>query len=224
MIVAAEGAGARAGLTAGLGVPSSSLIVATEGVRRSAGTVGFSAAAADVPIGRPVSCIGTGARSTTLAVKSAAVAANSGALPSSSVVIVPVVERGASGVVPVVVMNYVSVVPIGSPMIPPPSIATEETDSKTDAEREVGAAIPDSRIGVPSGPRHNRISINQPRIIRGNIDDFWVRRLNDDRRALRLNGLLRRVLKIAGLFSPLAHYLHGIHHVLFLIVVGVAKG
>ena len=224
MIIAAEGARAGTALTSGLGVPSCGLVVATERLRRSAGTVEFSAAPADVTAGRPVPCTGTGPRTATVAGKSTAVAANSAALPSSSVVIVPVVERGASGVVPVVVMNYVSVVPIRSPVIPTPSIATEETDSKTYAEREVGAAIPDSRIGVPSGPRHDGVSVNQPWIIRRDIDDLWVSRLNDDRRALRLNGLLRRVLKIACLFSSLAHHLHGIHYILFLIVVGIAEG
>jgi hypothetical protein len=34
--------------------------------------------------------------------------------------------------------------------------------------------------------------------------------------------LLRRGLQIAGLLRTLAHHLHGIHHVLLLVVVGVS--
>src|SRR4029077_27028 len=109
------------------------------------------------------------------------------------------------------------------PMIPPPSIAAKETDSKTEAEREIGAAIPYSGIGIPSGPRHDGVSINQPWIVRGNVNDLGISRLNDDCRALRFYGLLRRVLKIAGFLRALAHHLHGIHYILFLIVVGIAK-
>jgi hypothetical protein len=39
---------------------------------------------------------------------------------------------------------------------------------------------------------------------------------------LRRYGLLRRGLKIAGFLRPLAHHLYGIHHILLLVVVGVA--
>jgi hypothetical protein len=39
---------------------------------------------------------------------------------------------------------------------------------------------------------------------------------------LRGYDLLRRGLKITGFFRPLAHHLDGIHHILLLVVVGVA--
>jgi hypothetical protein len=36
-------------------------------------------------------------------------------------------------------------------------------------------------------------------------------------------GLLRRGLKIAGSLRALAHHLHGIHHILLLVIVGIAQ-
>ena len=107
-------------------------------------------------------------------------------------------------------------------MIPAPSKTSEEADSEAHSEREVRAAIPNSGIRVPSRPRHDGISVSHPRIIRGDVNDLGVSGLNDDRRALRRYDLLRRGLKIAGFFRPLAHHLDGIHHILLLVVVGVA--
>ena len=36
------------------------------------------------------------------------------------------------------------------------------------------------------------------------------------------HALLRRRLEIAGLLRPLAHHLYGVHHILFLVVIGIA--
>src|SRR5271165_1017870 len=172
-----------------------------------------SAAPADVPVGRPVPRVVGG---------TAVVAVNSARSSPASVVDVPVVKRAAPGVVVVVVIVYVSVVPIASPMIPAPSPTSEPTDSKADSEPEGGAVIPDSGIRVPTRPRHDGISINHPRIVRGDVNHLGVSRLNDDCRVLRGYGLLRRGLEIAGFLRPLAHHLYGIHHILSLVVVSVA--
>jgi hypothetical protein len=39
---------------------------------------------------------------------------------------------------------------------------------------------------------------------------------------LRRYRLLWRGLEIAGLLRALAHHLHGIHHILLLVVIGIA--
>src|ERR1700730_7136649 len=215
MVVAAEGARAGAALTAGFSVSSGSSGVSLERPVRCAGTVVNPATAADVPVGRPAPCFG--ART-----QSAAGAVNPAVSASASVKIVPVVKRGAPGVVPVVVINCVTVMPIESPMRPAPSKTAEEAGPEPDSEREVRAAIPDSGIRVPPRPRHYGTSVNQPRIIRGDVNDIGTSRLNDGRRALRRYGLLRRGLKIAGFLRSPAHHLYGIHHILLLVVVGVA--
>lgn len=75
---------------------------------------------------------------------------------------------------------------------------------------------------VPPRPGPYGISVNQPRIVRGHVNDSRVSRLNDDGRALGRYGLLWRGLKIPGLLRSLRHRLQGIHYVLLLIVIGVA--
>ena len=142
---------------------------------------------------------------------------------ASSVVIVSVVKRIAVGVIPGMVINWVSVMPIESPMTPTPSKTCKEADSEADAEGEIWTAEPDSGIWVPTRPCHDRSSVNQPRIIRRNVNDIGASGLNVNRRALRLHRLLRRGLQIARCLRLLAHHLNGIHHVLLLIVVGVAQ-
>src|SRR5271166_6189735 len=239
MVVAAKGARVDAALTVWFTVSPSRLGVSAERMGRRARTVVNSSARSGVPVGRPVPRVVGG--TAVVAVSSAApadvpvgrpvprvvggtavVAVNSARSSPASVVVVPVVKRAAPGVVVVVVIVYVSVVPIASPMIPAPSPTSEPTDSKADSEPEGGAVIPDSGIRVPTRPRHDGISINHPRIVRGDVNHLGVSRLNDDCRVLRSYGLLRSGLKSAGLLRPLAHHLYGIHHILSLVVVGVA--
>src|SRR5258708_31645038 len=94
---------------------------------------------------------------------------------------------------------------------PPHPIPAVEADSEADSEREVRTPIPDSGIGIPARPRHDRTAVNHPRIIRGDVDNLGASRLNDDGRVLRRYGLLRRAFKISGFLRPLAHHLYSIH-------------
>src|SRR5258708_2873200 len=107
-------------------------------------------------------------------------------------------------------------------MNPAPSKNSEPTDSEADSERKVRSLSPDAGIRVPPRPRQDGISVNQPWIVRGDVDDLGGSRLNDDRRALRLYRLLRSALKIAGLLGSLAHHLDGIHPIRLLVVIGGA--
>src|SRR5208283_2334700 len=213
MVVAAKGSRLDAALTLWFTVSSSRLGVSAERMGRCAGTVVNSATRSGVPVGRPVPH----------ARRASAFAVNSAGPSSTSVVVVPVVKRAAPGVVVVVVIVHVSVMPIASPMTPAPSPTSEPTDSKADSEPEGRAVIPDSGIRVPIRPRVDWVSVNHPRIVRRDVNHLGISRLNDDRRVLRGYGLLRRGLKSAGLLLPLAHHLYGIHHILSLVVVGVAQ-
>src|ERR1700674_2138735 len=107
--------------------------------------------------------------------------------------------------------------------MPTPAKATEVSDSKTQTEREVRAAIPNSGIRVPSRPRHYWASVNQPWIICRNIDHFWICRFNNDGLSLRCYRLLLRALQISCLLRALAHYLHCIHYLLLLVHIGVSE-
>ena len=121
------------------------------------------------------------------------------------------------------VIKRVVVMPVESPVTPSPSKTAEPADSEAKSKRQVRTAKPDSRIWIPSRPRYDGISVNQPRIIRGDIYNIRISRLNFHCRVLRRYSLLRCVLQIAGLFRFLAHELYRIHHILLLVVVGVTK-
>src|SRR6266849_1903326 len=106
MVVVAEGARADAALTAGFCIASSSLGGSVERRSRWAGAVVISAARSGVPIWRPVPFIAAGTIPAPVAVISAAVAINSAARISTSIVVVAVIKRVAPGAVPLVIMNY----------------------------------------------------------------------------------------------------------------------
>ena len=127
MVVVAEGTRADAALTARFGVSSSSAIVSFKRPGRWGGTVFGPAAAQSVRIGRPVPFIAAGTISTPVAV-------NSAARISASIVVVAVIKRVATRVVPFVIMNYDSVMPIGPPMMPAPAVTSEVADSEADSE------------------------------------------------------------------------------------------
>src|SRR5271170_4717235 len=209
MIVVAESARVNAGLASRLSVSSSSLGISAERANRCARIVVNAGSASSI-----ASAVGVHA---TLHVRCHAPRA------SSPVVTVAVIKRIAPGVVPCMVIGRVSVMPIESPMTPPPPKTGKEADSEADSEGEIGTAEPDSGIWIPTRPCHDRNSVNQPRIICRNVNDIGAGGLNVNRRALRLHRLLGRGLQVARCLRPLPHHLNGIHHVLLLIVVGVAQ-
>src|SRR5208282_1987673 len=141
-----------------------------------------------------------GAFASTIAAHSALHIPFYAALASSSVVTASVIKSSASRVVPAAVVSCVVVMPIEPPMTPSPSKTAEPTDAKTDSEREVRTVKPNSGIRIPSRPRHDGISVNQPRIIRRDVNYIRRNGLNVDIRAFLPYGLLRRGLKSAGRF------------------------
>src|SRR5208282_1691147 len=214
MTVAAEGARADAALTTGCSVASSRLPVSVERPGRCAGTVVHSTACADVP--GPIPGVDAG-------VNSARTAVNSAAPACSSVEIAPVIKRSAPGVVSGMVVHWVSVMPIESPMTPAPSKTAVPTDSKADSEIEVRAAKPDSRIRVPSRPRHDGISVDPPGVISRDVNHIGISGLNVDIWTILPHDFLRSSLEAAGSLRFMAHHLHRIHYILLLVVISVAE-
>ena len=121
------------------------------------------------------------------------------------------------------VVDGIAIAPVEPPPTPSPAIGPDETNIEADSKGEVRPTKPDSRIRVPARPRYQGITVNQPWIICGNVNHLGIRRLNGNRRVLVLYSLLRSGLQIARCLRPLTHHLHGVHHVLLLIVVRVAK-
>jgi hypothetical protein len=104
--------------------------------------------------------------------------------------------------------------PVESPVPQPHPKPPNQPIPKPDSERQIGSAKPDPRIRIPSRPRHDGISVNQPRIIRRNVNHvgIWPAQLHDIRALVR-HRLLRRGLQIAGILrasaaSPAPHPSH----------------
>src|SRR5271155_4117598 len=200
MVIAAEAAGAGAGLAVGLLIESArGLSISME--RRV------------VPAGIVVNIRG-----------SALDVVSDTAFTAAAVVIVAVVKCIAARVVAVVVINYGPAAPTYAPVAPAPAVAAVKADAEADSTPiKRRAAPPDSGIRVPTGPGDDGVSVNQPGVIRRYVHNVGCSRLNDDVRALRLNGLLLGALQIAGLLSFLAHHLNRVHYTLFLVVISVTK-
>src|SRR5580704_8918769 len=171
-------------------------------------------------------CAGVVVNAATTAVTRATAAANvvsHAVITAAAIVVAAVVKRIAARVVAVVVVDHGMAVPVGSPVAPAPAKAAEETDSETNSKEKVRAAKPDSGIWIPIRPRGYGIAVHHPGIVGWNVNNIRLRGLNDDRRTLVRHGLLLRALQISRLLGFLAHHLNRIHHVLLLVVVGVAQ-
>ena len=83
--------------------------------------------------------------------------------------------------------------------------------------------IPNALIGIPAWPSNYRASIHNPGIVCRNVDDFGGDRFNLDVGVFRRYGLLRRGVEVACFLRAAAHHLNGVHHLLFLVVVGVVE-
>src|SRR5580692_29923 len=142
---------------------------------------------------------------------------------TAAVEVAAVIKRPASGIVPRPSINRITAVPIESPVAPTPTIAAKPAHPEAESERKIRPAKPNSGIRVPSRPRINRASVNQPWIVCGNVNYCGVGRLNDDRRTLRGHRLLRSRFQVARIFRPFAHHLNSVHYILLLVVISIAQ-
>src|SRR5579862_7510159 len=105
-------------------------------------------------------------------VKSAAVKS------ASTIEVVAIDEDSAVRDVSVVIENHIVVVPVVSPVSPPPTKSTKESDSETKAERDSRTGEVQPWIRVPTWPDPDWVSINEPRIVFRHVNDFRIRRLD----------------------------------------------
>src|SRR5882762_88222 len=78
--------------------------------------------------------------------------------------IVAINDRPAVGDVGVVVVNHPMAMPVASPVMPAPTISSEEADSKSNPEGNCGAGKKDSGHGIPSWICNDRRTVHQPGI------------------------------------------------------------
>ena len=137
--------------------------------------------------------------------------------------VIAIDDRSAVGDIGVVVVDHPMAMPIASPVMPAPTIPSEETDAESDSKSNPSSGKEDSRHGVPTWICDHRLAVNEPGIISRHIDDFGVCWLDNDGVALGRYLLLFIGIEVAGLVSLLTHCLDGIRHILLLVGIGVAK-
>src|ERR1700757_1116809 len=114
----------------------------------------------------------------------------------------------------IVVVNHGPVAPIASPAMPSPTEASEESDPEAHTERNGGAVNIQPGIWIPAGPHDDWRAVDNPWIVCGDVNDFRIRRFNDDRLLFGHHLLLFVALQISGCLRAGPHDLHRVHYTL----------
>src|SRR5580692_7713573 len=114
-------------------------------------------------------------------------------------------------------------VPVGSPVMPTPAIAAENSDPDSQAEVDSGTVDEQPRDRHPARIERERFAINEPRIIFRDVHDIRLRRFDYDRLPLVRDGLLRSALQISRALGLAPHLLDCAHHRLRVGHVGLAE-
>src|SRR3979490_1931703 len=78
--------------------------------------------------------------------------------------------------VPLMVMHHVVVVPIGSPVVPPPAVAAENADSDPQAKRNSRPIDINSGNSNPPRVIRERIPVNDPWVVFRHVNDLRIGR------------------------------------------------
>ena len=124
----------------------------------------------------------------------------------------------------VVIVDYPVAMPVASPVMPAPTISSEEADSKSNPEGNYGTGKKDSGHRIPAWISNDRLAVHEPRIIGRHVHDFRVGRFDDNCVALSCYLFLFVAIQLASFLSTLAHHLDGIRDILLLIGVCITKG
>src|SRR5580700_2986056 len=205
VVIAAESSGMHSALPVRLAISARGMAVAAKRVWRCAGMV-----------------VNASATAVTRAAATANVISHP-VIASAPIVVAAVVKRIAARVIAIVVVDDGAAVPVGAPVSPAPAKTAEEADSESSSEEKVWPAKPDSGIGIPIRPRRYGIAVNDPRVVGRNVNNIRLRGLNDDGRTLSGHVLLLSGFQISRLLRFLAHHLDRVHHVLLLVVIGIAQ-
>src|SRR5580704_14172343 len=120
---------------------------------------------------------------------------------TGAIEVVAVDENCAVGYIGVVTETNVVVMPVVSPVSPPPAKTAKKADAKAKTKCDTRTIKEESRIRIPARPDPDGLSIHQPRVILGNVNNLRVRGLDDDvlplvtylfpQCTLQVSGLLR---------------------------------
>src|SRR5580693_7714025 len=111
--------------------------------------------------------------------------------------------------------------PSEAPPMPSPTEAEERPEREANAERNARAA--ESPPGIEPRPQAYGISVHIRRVVSGNIHHIWISRLDVYIWPLLVHALLRRSPQIARVVSLVTHILDCLHHVILLVLIGLAE-
>jgi hypothetical protein len=137
--------------------------------------------------------------------------------------VVTIDESRAVGNPPVMVERQVVSVPIGSPVVPAPAIAGEDTNSNPQAERNPWPIQVEARLPVPVRIQREGRPVYDPRIVFRHVNDFRVRRFNPDRLSIVRDVFLLRAIQVPSLLRSLTHDLNCIEDILFPVHVRIPE-
>src|ERR1700692_4486495 len=103
---------------------------------------------------------------------------------------VSAVENRSVGGIAAMVIEQSATMPIGAPVAPPPAKPGKKPDAYAQAERVTRSVKIESRVWIPIRIDADRGPIDDPRIVFWPVNNFAVRRLNDDSPSLGGHGLL----------------------------------
>src|SRR3984885_3526811 len=156
--------------------------------------------------------------------------ASAGMLEDAAVVaakIAVIVHAGAARIVGGVIIEHGTAAPIGRPTVKTPSVVGKQPDgnadrgkSKSETDRETHWRWTDVKARVGRNPAN---AIDAPRIVVGHVHQGGIYRSDQDLAAVVIHTLLRRGTQIAGLLRLHTRGLDRVHHIAWLVVVGIAE-
>src|SRR5579864_6842151 len=137
--------------------------------------------------------------------------------------VVAIDESSAMRVVPLMVVCQVMLAPIRSPVVPPPAKAREDTDSDSQAERNPWPIDEDAWNVDPTRIKRERCSVDHPRIVLRQVNNFRICRLNHDCLSLGRDAFLRRARQVSGPLRSLTLHLNGVEDILLSVHVRIPE-
>src|ERR1700732_889704 len=115
-------------------------------------------------------------------------------------------------------------VPIRTPVVPPPAEVTVEADANPETEPDPRPIVVEAGNSNPIRVVGEGIAVDDPGIVFRHINDLWICRLNFDRISVGGDRFLLSALQVPGLLRSLTHHLNRVENILFPVHIGLPEG
>ena len=115
------------------------------------------------------------------------------------------------------------VVPVGTPVMPTPAVASKYPDPDSNSEEDARSVVEESGDIHPARIECEGSAIDKPRIVFRHVDDLWIDGLDRNRLILCGHIFLGCTLQVAGLLRGAAHVLNGVHNRGLVVAVRISE-